>query len=210
MKAFVRKRAPRLYVSGHPLDAYVDLFAAKNYRSIASLGELDDRALFKIAGAIVEVERKFTRREGKPFAVVWLEDLTDMLEVVVWNEVYMKISDALVTGRVVEIKGTLDKRDDALRGTAQEIKTLAPEKTNGANERSINALQESAVLLQFSPQQRGMNCAKCARFFPVHRADARFGCCLIAQTAIRYAWTQAWSFASTLRAISRQSCHAGL
>jgi len=198
------------YVSGHPLDAYVDLFAAKNYRSIASLGELDDRALFKIAGAIVEVERKFTRREGKPFAVVWLEDLTDMLEVVVWNEVYMKISDALVAGRVVEIKATLDKRDDALRGTAQEIKTLAPEKTNGANERSINALQESAVLLQFSPATTGMNCAKCARFSPAHRADARFGCCLIAQTGIRYAWTQAWSFASTLHAISRQSCHAGL
>src|SRR5207249_318834 len=69
------------YVSGHPLDAYVDLFAAKNYRSIASLGELDDRALFKIAGAIVEVEKKFTRREGKPFAVVWVEDLSDILEV---------------------------------------------------------------------------------------------------------------------------------
>jgi DNA polymerase-3 subunit alpha len=91
------------YVSGHPLDAYVDLFATKNYRSIASLSELDDRALFKIAGAIVEVERKFTRREGKPFAVVWVEDLTDMLEVVVWNEVYIKISAALVAGRVIEI-----------------------------------------------------------------------------------------------------------
>src|SRR5438477_1373777 len=32
------------YVSGHPLDAYADVFAAKNYRSIALLGELDDRA----------------------------------------------------------------------------------------------------------------------------------------------------------------------
>src|SRR5204862_215197 len=46
------------YVSGHPLDAYADVFAAKNYRPIASLGELDDRAQFKIAGAIVEVEKK--------------------------------------------------------------------------------------------------------------------------------------------------------
>ncbi|PYI71156.1 MAG: hypothetical protein DMF08_09310, partial [Verrucomicrobia bacterium] len=49
------------YVSGHPLDAYADVFAAKNYRPIASLGELDDRAQFKIAGAIVEVEKKLTR-----------------------------------------------------------------------------------------------------------------------------------------------------
>ena len=138
------------YVSGHPLDAYVDLFAAKNYRSIASLGELDDRAPFKIAGAIVEVEKKFTRREGKPFAVVWVEDLSDIIEVVVWNEVYLKISDVLVAGRVIEIRGTLDRRDDALRATAQEVKTLAPGKANGANERSTDTCQEPAVLLQFS------------------------------------------------------------
>jgi len=139
------------YVSGHPLDSYVDLFAAKNYRSISSLGELDDRAVFKIAGAIVDVEKKFTRREGKPFAVVWVEDLTDILEVVVWNDVYLKISDALAAGRVVEIRGTLDKRDDALRATAQEIKMFAPRKSNGVTEESANMLQEAAVLLQFSP-----------------------------------------------------------
>src|SRR5438874_11549143 len=75
------------YVSGQPLDAYADVFAAKNYRSIASLGELDDSAQFKIAGAIAEVEKKFTKKEGKPFAVIWLEVLTNTLEVVVWNEV---------------------------------------------------------------------------------------------------------------------------
>jgi DNA polymerase-3 subunit alpha len=143
------------YVSGHPLDAYVDLFAAKNYRSIASLGELDDRAPFKIAGAIVEVEKKFTRREGKPFAVVWIEDLTHMLEVVVWNEVYLKVSDALAAGNVVEVKGTVDKRDEALRATALEIRLLAPGKTNGAIERSTDARHEPAVLLQFSPATTG-------------------------------------------------------
>ena len=138
------------YVSGHPLDSYVDFFAAKKYRSIASLAELEDRAPFKIAGAIVEVERKFTRREGKPFAILWIEDLSDMLEVVVWNEVYLKIANVLAAGRVVEIKGTLDKRDDALRATAREIKTLAPERTNGASEGSTNTLREPAVVLQFS------------------------------------------------------------
>src|SRR6184192_1115432 len=83
------------YVSGHPLDAYVDLFAGRNYQAIGALGDLEDRAQFKIAGAIVQVEKKFTRKDGKPFAVVWIEDLTDTLEVVVWNEVYLRVSDAL-------------------------------------------------------------------------------------------------------------------
>ncbi|HJW38863.1 MAG TPA: OB-fold nucleic acid binding domain-containing protein, partial [Candidatus Udaeobacter sp.] len=143
------------YVSGHPLDAYVDVFAVKNYRSIASLAELDDRALFKIAGAIVEVEKKFTRREGKPFAVLCIEDLTHMLEVVVWNEVYLKVSDALAPGRVVEIKGTLDKREEVLRGTALEIRSLALGKTNGANESRGDSSGEPVVLLQFSPATTG-------------------------------------------------------
>ncbi len=143
------------YVSGHPLDAYVDVFAAKNYRSIASLAELDDRAPFKVAGSIVNVEKKFTRREGKPFAVVWLEDLTDMLEVVVWNEVYLKVSDALAAGQVVEIKGTLDRRDEVLRATALEIRSLALGKSNGANERPADSSEGPVVLLQFSPATTG-------------------------------------------------------
>jgi DNA polymerase III subunit alpha len=142
------------YVSGHPLDAYAEVFAAKNYRSIASLGELNDRAQFKVAGAIVEVERKFTRKEGKPFAVVWIEDLMDVLEVVVWNEVYLKVSDVLVPGRVVEVKGTLDRRDEMLRATAVEIKPLMPTKTNGATDRSPNTSQ-CAILLRFSSTTTG-------------------------------------------------------
>jgi DNA polymerase-3 subunit alpha len=141
------------YVSGHPLDAYADVFAAKNYRSIASLGELDDRAQFKIAGAIVEVEKKFTKKEGKPFAVVRLEDLMDVLEVVVWNEVYLKVSDVLVPGRVVELKATLDRRDEMLRATAVEIKPLAAARPNGATDRSEN--QVSVICLRFSSATTG-------------------------------------------------------
>ena len=143
------------YVSGHPLDAYADVFAAKNYRSIASLVDLDDRAPFKIAGAIVEVEKKFTRKEGKPFAVLWVEDLNDMLEVVVWNEVYLKVSDVLAAGRVVEIKGTLDKRDEALRATALEIRSIALGKINGASERLVDSSEQLTVVLQFSPATTG-------------------------------------------------------
>ena len=143
------------YVSGHPLDAYADVFAAKNYRSIASLANLDDRASFKTAGAIVQVEKKFTRKEGKPFAVLWIEDLADMLEVVVWNEVYLKVSDLLTAGRVVEIKGTVDKREEALRATAVEIRSLPLGKTNGANESRGDSSGQRTVLLQFSSATTG-------------------------------------------------------
>ena len=115
------------YVTGHPLDDYAGVFAEGKYQTILSLGELADRATFRIAGAIVQVDKKFTKREGKPFAVVWLEDMTGTLEVVLWNEVYVKVSAALVTGRVIAIRGTLDKRDDSVRATALNVKLLEPD-----------------------------------------------------------------------------------
>jgi DNA polymerase-3 subunit alpha len=141
------------YVSGHPLDAYADLFATKNYQTIASLGDLDDRSQFKIAGVIVQAEKKFTRKEGKPFAVIWLEDRTGMIEIVVWNDVFITVSELLEPGRVVEVRGTIDTRGDSLRATAQKVRVPTANKTNGTtngNGGSVRA-EEPAVLLQFSP-----------------------------------------------------------
>src|SRR5437016_5377202 len=53
------------YVTGHPLDAYADVIANGKYQSIAALGELSDRATFRVAGAITQVDKKFTRKDGK-------------------------------------------------------------------------------------------------------------------------------------------------
>jgi DNA polymerase-3 subunit alpha len=112
------------YVTGHPLDAYAAVLSEGKYQTITSLNELPDRASFKIAGAVVQVDKKFTKKEGKPFAVVFLEDLTATLEVVLWNEVYTTVADALVLGRVIAVQGTLDRRDDSLRAVAQRARAL--------------------------------------------------------------------------------------
>lgn len=143
------------YVTGHPLDAYATLLAEGRYQTVASLNELPDRASFRIGGAIVQVDKKFTKKEGKPFAIVLLEDLTATLEVVLWNEVYVTVSDALALGRVIAVQGTLDKRDDTLRAVAQKVRILAP--ANGQprlpNESNGNgrAGHEKPLVLCFSP-----------------------------------------------------------
>jgi DNA polymerase III subunit alpha len=120
------------YVTGHPLDAYASFFASGRYQTIASLGEMADRATFAIAGAIAQVDRKFTKKEGKPFAVVFLEDLTGTIEVVLWNETYITVSHALELGTVIAIRGTLDRREDTVRATAQKVKLLKPEQSSAA------------------------------------------------------------------------------
>ncbi|MEY2500287.1 MAG: polymerase subunit alpha, partial [Verrucomicrobiota bacterium] len=147
------------YVTGHPLDAYANVLADGKYQTITSLNELPDRAAFKIAGAIVQVDKKFTKKEGKPFAVVFLEDLTATLEVVLWNEVYTPLADALLLGRVLAVHGTLDRRDDSLRAVAQRAKILTtksipaplPNESNGNG----HAEKESPLVLSFSPAATG-------------------------------------------------------
>ena len=149
------------YVTGHPLDPYAHLFASGKYRTITSLGELDDRATFTIAGAIAQVDRKFTKKEGKPFAVVIVEDLTGTLEVVLWNETYVPVASALEVGTVIAIRGTIDRRDDAVRATAQKVKVLKPEATaaekngnEGENGKSLPACETAPITLRF-----GVGCA---------------------------------------------------
>jgi DNA polymerase-3 subunit alpha len=148
------------YVTGHPLDAYAAVLRDGKYQTITSLNELADRASFKIAGAIIQVDKKFTKKEGKPFAVVFLEDLTATLEVVLWNEVYATVAEALVLGRVLAVTGTLDKRDDSLRAVAQRAKVLStvagqtrlPNESNGHSNGHGNgsAATESPLVLSFS------------------------------------------------------------
>ena len=137
------------YVSGHPLDAYVDLIAAKNYQTdwfVSRAGAIARHSA--VVGALIQIDRKFTRREGKPFAVVWVEDLTGTLEVVIWNEVYVQVADALATGRVIAIQGTIDARGESLRAIAQKVKILA----NGNGQSSGASADETAVLLRFSAE----------------------------------------------------------
>ena len=60
------------YVTGHPLDAYRDLLEAGKYSPITELVNLEDKGQVKVAGSISSLEKKFTRKEGKLFAVVML------------------------------------------------------------------------------------------------------------------------------------------
>ena len=80
--------------------------------------------MVSIAGALVGVEKKFTKKDGKPFAIVVIEDLTGSLEVMIWNETFTKSSAHLEQGSVVSLSGRLDKREETARLVANEVKPL--------------------------------------------------------------------------------------
>ncbi len=112
------------YVTGHPLDEYRSALADKKITPIAQLTSRTDKETVTIAGALTSVERKFTKKDSKPFAVVVLEDLGDQLEVMIWNETFTKSVALLEMGGVVSITGRLDLREEGPRVTANEIRAI--------------------------------------------------------------------------------------
>ncbi len=112
------------YVTGHPLDEYRPLLEGGKYVPIAMLAEQEDKSTVSIAGALASVEKKFTKKDSKPFAIVVLEDLTDQVEVMIWSEAFGKAQQHLVQGNVVSITGRLSLRDEGVRLAADELKPL--------------------------------------------------------------------------------------
>ena len=123
-KLAAEKELLGFYVSGHPLNPYRSILQSGRYTPIAQLSTLEDRTDFRAAGSLSEVARKFTKKEGKPFAIIILEDLSGSIEAMVWNEVFTKCSKILEPGQIVSIAGRVSQRDEETRVVVNEVTLL--------------------------------------------------------------------------------------
>ena len=122
------------YVTGHPLDEYRSALENPKFVQIARLATQESKSTVTVAGQLASVERRFTKKDGKPFAIVVLEDLTDQIEVMIWNEAFTRVQKHLEVGAVVSLTGRLDLRDEGPRIAADEVKPL---KKPGADEKPL-------------------------------------------------------------------------
>jgi DNA polymerase-3 subunit alpha len=114
------------YVSGHPLDTYAGHFDSGKYNTIAQAKEAPENGTFKLAGLISSVENRFSKKDGKPFGVLFLEDFTGTLEITAWDETYTKHAALLVAGTAVSINTRITRKDEAIRATAGAVAALKP------------------------------------------------------------------------------------
>ncbi len=118
------------YVTGHPLDEYRSMFEKGNYAAIGDLQQMKPgKKGHRFAGIISESTVKYTKREGKPFAILLVEDFSGSTEALVWNETYQKCNPFLTKGSVVELKAKVeqDSRTDTNRLTAEDVKEIHPD-----------------------------------------------------------------------------------
>ncbi|ALJ56621.1 DNA polymerase III subunit alpha [Candidatus Xiphinematobacter sp. Idaho Grape] len=115
------------YVTGHPLDTYRMALAGDQHVTIAEIRQLPEgSATLRIAGMLISVEEKFTKTDGRPYAILVVEDFTGAVEVSAWNEVSSRFSGLLKVGTAVSLLTRVIKREESLRITVSDVHPLQP------------------------------------------------------------------------------------
>ena len=113
-----------LYVSDHPLFGVEHLLAASTSMPISGVAEATDGAVVTLGGLISSVQFKTTKRSGDRWAIVSLEDLEGVVEVMVWPNTFTKVATLLNEDAIVLMKVRIEKRDDeGPRVAALEVST---------------------------------------------------------------------------------------
>src|SRR5208282_2577789 len=78
------------YVTGHPLTPFVPILEKYALTNTAKLGELENRSMTRIGGLIAAVQHSTSKKSGKPYSMVTLEDLEGSVQILCMNENYDK------------------------------------------------------------------------------------------------------------------------
>ncbi|MGN1208590.1 MAG: DNA polymerase III subunit alpha [Christensenellales bacterium] len=123
-----------IYISGHPLDKYINLFNEFNFNSsyLSKKSEdedeneefvsdeidelnlqenmIEDGMTVVFGGIINEIKKTYTRKDNKEMAILTIEDLYGTIDVMAFPKVYAKVKNELEIDKIVKVVGKVNKR----------------------------------------------------------------------------------------------------
>lgn len=132
------KEVVGIYISGHPLDDYMDRFSGFTltsdmlFKSDDEMLEEDginqeesfgfeDGSSFTCGGIITEITRK-TTKSNREMAFLKIEDLMGVMEIMLFPNVYTRYKNFLEEDKMVSINGRFSIKDDGVTLIAENIK----------------------------------------------------------------------------------------
>jgi DNA polymerase-3 subunit alpha len=112
------------YVTGHPLTPFAPILEKYALASTAKLAELPNRSLTRIGGLIAAVQNGVSKKSGRPYSMVTLEDLEGSVQVLCLNENYDRYRELLVPNRAILVVGEVNTGDEKPKVFPQEIMLL--------------------------------------------------------------------------------------
>lgn len=125
-----------LYVSGHPLDGYEQALDAQTDTQLTTLlgGEARHGQEVTIGGIISGVDRRFSKKDGSPWAIVTVEDHNGAsIDLLVFNKVYALVSAQIVEDNIILAKAHVSIRDDRMSLFCDDLRVpdLGPGSASG-------------------------------------------------------------------------------
>ena len=112
------------YVTGHPLTPYASILEKYALANTKTLAQLQNRSLTRLGGMIAALQNGISKKNGKPYSMVTLEDLEGAVQVLCMNENYDKNRDLLVQGKAIFVIGEVNTGEDRPKIFPQEILAL--------------------------------------------------------------------------------------
>ena len=118
------------YVTGHPLTPFAPILDKFSLHKTSQLASLQNRSLTRIGGMIAAVQHGVSKKSGKPYSMVALEDLEGSVQILVMNENYDKFRPLLELNKAILVIGEVNTGDEKPKIFPQEIMPLedAPRK----------------------------------------------------------------------------------
>jgi DNA polymerase-3 subunit alpha len=137
------------YVTGHPLTPLVPLLDKYSITNTAKLAELPNRSLTRIGGMISAVQHGVSKKSGKPYSMVTLEDLEGSVQILVMND-YDKFRPLLEVNKAILVIGEVSTGEDRPKIFPQEIMPLedAPKKYTKQVHFRVNAAHLTEAILE--------------------------------------------------------------
>lgn len=124
-----------LYVSGHPLDGYEEALEAQTDTPLTTIlsGELRNGAEVTIGGIISGVDRRYSKKDGSPWAIVTMEDHHGaQVDLLVFNKIYAIVGPQIVEDNIILAKAHVSIRDDRMSLFCVDLKVPELGPGNGA------------------------------------------------------------------------------
>ena len=113
-----------LYVSDHPLFGLEHLLANAASMKVSEFLESPSGTVATLGGIISEIQHKTSRRNGDRWAIVAIEDMSGIAEIMAWNKVFTKFSHLMTEDAVVSMKVRIDKSSDEVKIALLEMSVL--------------------------------------------------------------------------------------
>jgi DNA polymerase-3 subunit alpha len=118
------------YVTGHPLTPFAPLINRFGLHKTSELMTLAPRSMTRIGGMIAAIQQGFSKKSGKPYAMLTVEDLQGTVQVLCMNENYDKFRHLFEQNKAVLVVGEVNNAEDKAKIFPVEIMALeeAPKK----------------------------------------------------------------------------------